>query len=105
MTYKEQLHDPRWQRVQSEIRQRDKYKCQMCGSTDKFLHVHHLYYTSGIKVWEYDYESLVTLCEDCHKSAHTELPKIISLATWAIIKQGVCIFDLVSHLQKLTNKL
>ena len=61
MTYKEQLRDPRWQKMQSEIRERDGYKCQLCGSTTSFLRVHHLYYKPATKVWEYDKESLVTL--------------------------------------------
>lgn len=59
----------------TEVRQRDNYKCQLCGSTTTFLHVHHLYYKPATKVWEYDIESLVTLCENCHNSVHSSLPK------------------------------
>ena len=81
---KSKLRDPRWQKMQSEIRERDGYKCQLCGSTTSFLHVHHLYYKPSTKVWEYDKESLVTLCEDCHLAVHTSLPKIgfEQLSTW-----------------------
>lgn len=103
MTYKEQLHDPRWQRLQSVIRERDKYKCQLCGSEDNFLHVHHLYYQPGAKVWEYDHESLVTLCEDCHHSAHSTLPKIITLMSMMLIKDGTCLFDIEAALRKMLN--
>ena len=34
------------------------------------LNVHHTYYIEGRKPWEYDNETLVTLCEDCHKKRH-----------------------------------
>lgn len=36
----------------------------------KGLNVHHTYYTKGCKPWEYENDSLVTLCEDCHKKRH-----------------------------------
>lgn len=103
MTYKEQLRDPRWQKMQSEIRERDGYKCQLCGSTKSFLHVHHLYYKPSTKVWEYDKESLVTLCEECHLAVHSSLPKIIALAIFQLVKQGACIFDLQLYLAEKTN--
>jgi len=103
MTYKEQLKDPRWQRMQSEVRQRDNYKCQLCGSTTTFLHVHHLYYKPATKVWEYDIESLVTLCENCYNSVHSSLPKIVSLAIFQLVKQGACIFDIQKYLAEKTN--
>lgn len=103
MTYREQLKDPRWQRMQSEVRTRDNFKCLLCGADDKFLHVHHLYYKPASKVWEYDKESLVTLCEDCHKDVHSSLPKIISLAIFQVIKQGKCVFDIQKELSANTN--
>jgi len=103
MTYKEQLRDPKWQRLQSFIRDRDKYKCRFCGATDKFLHVHHLYYSPNKKVWEYDNESLITLCEDCHEMAHNSLPKIITLMSISIIRDGACLFDIEQAVRKITN--
>lgn len=36
----------------------------------KGLNVHHTYYIKGCKPWEYENDSLVTLCEDCHKKRH-----------------------------------
>lgn len=100
MTYKDQLRDPRWQRVQSEVRERDKYKCQMCGCTNSFLHVHHLYYEKGLKAWEYDKESLITLCESCHEAAHTSLPKIISLIIFSMAKGKECLIDIENRLKE-----
>lgn len=34
------------------------------------LHVHHKYYQSNLKAWEYPDESLITLCWDCHEELH-----------------------------------
>ena len=36
----------------------------------KGLNIHHTHYTRGCKPWEYENDSLVTLCEDCHKERH-----------------------------------
>ena len=36
----------------------------------KGLNVHHTYYIKGHKPWEYENDSLVTLCEDCHRKRH-----------------------------------
>ncbi len=39
---------------------------------DKFtdLNIHHKYYITGRKAWEYNNEALITLCADCHKLEH-----------------------------------
>ena len=103
MTYKEQLRDPRWQRVKSRIQIRDNFKCRFCGDSTSFLNVHHLFYTSGKKVWEYDDESLITLCESCHTVAHESLPKIISMMSISIIRDGACLFDIEKAVRKITN--
>ena len=36
----------------------------------KGLNIHHTHYTRGCKPWEYENDSLVTLCEHCHKKRH-----------------------------------
>ena len=36
----------------------------------KGLNIHHTYYIEGHKPWEYENDTLVTLCEDCHKKRH-----------------------------------
>ena len=36
----------------------------------KALNVHHKYYVSGRKPWEYDNDALITLCQDCHCLEH-----------------------------------
>ena len=61
---------PKWQKKRLEILDRDGFKCKLCGATENQLHVHHKYYDNAIKLWEYPGESLVTLCNECHKTVH-----------------------------------
>lgn len=64
------LKDPRWQKRKTEILTRDNFTCQLCGSTEKTLHVHHKYYLENHKPWEYGDNALITLCEECHSWVH-----------------------------------
>lgn len=50
-----------------EIFKRDNVTCQGCGSTTKTLHVHHCFYSPGMRPWDYADHVLITLCEDCHR--------------------------------------
>lgn len=70
LNYKEQIKSPKWQKRRLEILQRDDFTCQICGATEKQLHVHHLAYIPGRDIWDYDDYRLITLCEDCHKIEH-----------------------------------
>jgi len=69
--YATQRLDPRWQKKRLEIMQRDGFKCRACESSDKTLSVHHAYYVTGRKPWEYPCFSLRTLCDGCHKDEHS----------------------------------
>jgi len=64
--------DSRWQQKRLEIMERDKWTCRSCGKSGEgvTLNVHHAYYESGRKPWEYDNEMLITWCEDCHRVRH-----------------------------------
>jgi 5-methylcytosine-specific restriction endonuclease McrA len=104
MTYKEQLRDPRWQRVQSLIRERDKYKCRICGDASSFLHVHHIYYQNGLKAWEYDHDSMITLCESCHEFAHKSLPKISALMTVSLANNKMDFISIEEALRKIIGE-
>ena len=65
--YFEKLKDPRWQKRRLDIFTRDDYECVSCGSKDKTLTVHHKYYDNNLEPWEYENDSLITLCIDCHE--------------------------------------
>ena len=73
VNYQELLRNPLWIKRRNEILSRDKNTCQLCGAQDKYLHVHHRYYTQDRMPWEYENDALVTLCEDCHIHIHDAL--------------------------------
>lgn len=65
--YAQLLRDPRWQKKRLEIMQRDDFTCMRCYTSKETLNVHHCYYVFGRNPWEYENESLLTLCEHCHE--------------------------------------
>lgn len=76
--YSEQIKSPKWQKRRLEILNRDNFTCQICGCTERTLHVHHTIYIPGRKVWEYKDNQLITLCEDCHQKEHGEYADIVN---------------------------
>lgn len=64
--YSKMLRDPRWQRKRLERLEQSEFSCDCCGDSKSTLHVHHGYYATGVKPWEYENDSLWVLCEDCH---------------------------------------
>lgn len=112
MTYKEQLLDPRWQRVRLEVMTRDKWKCRKCKSSIKTLNVHHKEYLKGRMAWEYDYGNLETLCHLCHKGEHEEV-RVYATATpeqflaWKLEAKEPppVIVSLNQHISNLTEEL
>ena len=77
---------------------RDGFKCRLCNDEINQLNVHHLYYVAGKAVWEYDDDSLVTLCSQCHKSAHNDIAKISSLIAFNVICKKMNYFDVCDKL-------
>lgn len=69
MKYNDDLLDQRWKNKRLQILKRDGYKCTVCGS-DLKLTVHHTYYKTGKRPWQYPNESLLTLCDKCHYDFH-----------------------------------
>ena len=99
--YIELLKSPEWQKKRLEIFQRDEFRCWHCLHTDKPLSVHHFYYEFGRKPWEYENESLLTLCEDCHKETQ-EAEKRLRRQIGLFLKNG---FKRTAHnLCNLLNK-
>lgn len=68
--YSNDLKDPRWQKKRLEVMQRDEFQCSRCGDKESMLAVHHLFYISGRKPWQYPIWSLQTLCDPCHSGHH-----------------------------------
>ncbi len=76
-TYSEKLRDPRWQKKRLEIMDRDGFKCRDCGSKTETLNVHHAFYRKGAQPWEYENESLITVCQPCHQVAEDRKNEIL----------------------------
>jgi len=85
MSYYDELKSPKWQKKRLEIMKRDNFECQFCGNGEKQLKVHHIVYMPNTKLWEYDNELLITLCEEHHKEIH-EMNKIFALVALDYIK-------------------
>lgn len=75
-TYSEKFRSPKWQKKRLEILERDNFTCQICKSKESTLNVHHGYYEKDKNPWEYENETLYTLCEQCHKDHHRRLKRV-----------------------------
>lgn len=87
--YYEQLQHPKWQEKRLRILERDGFSCRMCKSKESSLHVHHGYYEKGKAPWEYEDETLISVCDSCHRTVQafmTELHR--SLARLSIGSQA-----------------
>lgn len=82
-TYSEKLKDPRWQKKRLEVMEASKFTCDMCRSTEKTLHVHHVNYRKGAKPWDYELNEFKCLCEDCHKLVESNIFKARILCSHA----------------------
>lgn len=68
--YIKTLSSPKWRRKRQQIFKRDHYRCTCCGN-DRNLIVHHTFYFADYRdPWKYPNESLLTLCQKCHKEYH-----------------------------------
>jgi 5-methylcytosine-specific restriction endonuclease McrA len=56
-----------YRKLREEVLQRDGWRCQGCGKSQK-LQVHHRQRRSGLGDDAAD--NLITLCADCHRDAH-----------------------------------
>jgi len=88
-TYSEKLRDPRWQKKRLEILERDGWQCKLCLSKEKTLHVHHLLYLKGSQPWDYDSNSLITLCEVCHQKEPEEVKRATSTLIGVVEAYGI----------------
>lgn len=67
---------PEWQKKRLKILERDEFACVQCGTDQEMLHVHHTFYwdkEDEAPPWDYDDDTLISLCESCHKDEHEQL--------------------------------
>ncbi len=67
MSYLEKLRDPRWQKKRLKVFEKADWKCELCGSANKELQVHHKKYIKNCEPWEYEMKYLISLCKNCHE--------------------------------------
>jgi len=71
MTYKEQMRSPQWIKFATEFKTLHGWKCDACQapqSPENELSVHHIYYMSGVMMWDHPSSILECLCLKCHRS-------------------------------------
>lgn len=84
MAYSDDIKNGNWQQKRLEIMQRDNFQCLCCHEPFQ-LNVHHLYYEPNKKIWEYDNEALVTLCDRCHNILHKDLMKLGGIIAFQVL--------------------
>jgi hypothetical protein len=72
--YKDKFLDPQWQQFRLKVFERDEFKCVRCDDKNNTLHAHHTYYEAfGNDPWEYELDTVITLCDSCHTEEHAYL--------------------------------
>lgn len=92
--YKSDLSDGRWQKKRLEIFKRDNFECLNCHEPNQ-ISVHHLHYENGVKPWEYDNDSLVTLCDRCHDILHKDLVKVSGIIAFKALIGNIDLTDIL----------
>lgn len=64
------LKNDNWIRKRDKILAHADHRCQVCGTEDVPLQVHHSYYREGLRAWEYPDGSLIAVCDGCHAKVH-----------------------------------
>ncbi len=90
-TFKKQYESPKWQKKRLEVLELSNYTCEECGDKETQLHVHHVRYIKGRKVWEYHTDALQCLCKNCHQKRHdTKEHKVVEYFRDAFNNEGFC---------------
>ena len=88
-SYSQKLLDPRWQQMRLRVFERDNFACRSCGAVNKTLHAHHAHYHPYSEgPWDYDIDTVITLCVDCHTDHHVGIDASKANALLALAKAG-----------------
>lgn len=101
--YQRKLAHPDWQKKRLEVLNRDEFTCQLCGSKDKELHVHHKYYLRGKEPYEYPLNAFETLCFECHEIETDNLTDATH-DILQVLKQAGCDSFLINYLSSVFTK-
>jgi len=109
-------YGPNWQKIREQVRSRDEYKCQVCGTpeTTRQHDVHHKIPFRAFSSREEAnrLENLVTLCPTCHKQVEENVRMRSGLAGLGYVLGNLApLFlmcdagDLGSHIEPVENKM
>ena len=94
LSYLKKLRDPRWQKMRLQVFERDHWSCRICETKETSLHAHHPHYHPDAEgPWDYDIDTIITLCEDCHENEHANLATVKADLILALVKIGFCTSD------------
>lgn len=96
-----QYKHPKWQKRRLEILNIYGFKCCSCHEENITLHVHHKWYNKGSKVWEYEDECFLVLCESCHENWHSMKKDFMAGLVDTLIRGGWDVWD-IDYLEILT---
>jgi predicted phosphatase len=68
--------DPRWHEKRARIVSASGNACSRCGSKDRVLNVHHLFYFRNAQPWDYPDDMLRCLCVTCHGEVQENVKEI-----------------------------
>jgi hypothetical protein BACCOPRO_02360 len=71
LDYYEFLKTPYWKAIAQNVKQKSKYKCELCNSSE-YLVAHHKTYSRHGYEHLYWNEDLICLCSECHEKFHFE---------------------------------
>lgn len=98
MTYSEKLKDPRWLEFKAEYvdhyRREHKgvVRCEQCGEEWPHYHLRHRRYEEGKDPWDYRFDAMRLMCEECHEALHA-LEKLARAWILTLTGEGVYQFD------------
>lgn len=62
--YNSYIESDAWKEKARHIRERDGYRCRICGCSDDALEVHHITYAN---LYQEQDDDLITVCHSCHE--------------------------------------
>jgi len=100
----DQYKHPNWQKKRLEVLSERGYQCEECGDDENQLHVHHLIYEKGHKIWDYENYKFAVLCESCHLETHRLRDNMsVSIARIGLFNQYE-FANLLDSISKLAKK-
>ena len=105
MEWKDQYKHPMWQKKRLEALEYYGFECSDCGSADNQIHVHHVRYKKGAKLWDYRVTELAVLCDKCHAEAHRSKESVDDFCLMNGAGSERIVAELVSGYQSYSDML